>query len=281
MEPLPLSLKEKLFTTTMLLYGIVTASCGRNEPIEPEPLPRSDYQQIRDRYAALSYESGWPSLNDCDAALWAGLAATGYPVDLSLAFDEGKPYRRPSHDCYQQGNSHSTTSNDQITGLLWGIWVTQDKDLFSKFLKYAEDNDYVVGEPDTAIGSVILKPNVRALIGLMSWKFGLGSTAWGSIRIMYLHSDVDYVRHIQILQILLYGALTGYVTSTEANLLCRYKGDYLAEAACSLYNGDTNLRGLVGREPPTYVRGKDREAFELAHKLFTIGVINGFSQENH
>ena len=129
MEPLPLSLKEKLFTTTMLLYGIVTASCGRNEPIEPEPLPRSDYQQIRDRYAALSYESGWPSLNDCDAALWAGLAATGYPVDLSLAFDEGKPYRRPSHDCYQQGNSHSTTSNDQITGLLWGIWVTQDKQI--------------------------------------------------------------------------------------------------------------------------------------------------------
>jgi len=255
-------------------------ACGSKEKLAPQA---DDLEILRSYYEDnLAKLKGIPSKTDCDGLLWAGLAkAGGVELDLdAFQSDSGELHRRPSKDCYETGDSRSSVSNDMIVGWAWGVYYSKDAKALEKFLQFAEDNKMIVGKPKNGVGEVLVKPNVQGLLGRLSYHLKLGSRPYGGIRLPYQESNKDYVKHIQTLMIALDGELSDKMPELDIKLVCKYakedKDDYLMAAVCSVYNGGiTDAINLLIEEPepPSYVRGDQKERYRLAHWLFTANYL--------
>lgn len=290
---------------------VLMVGCApKAEPAKQKQAQFSDLRQAYDaRLAAITWPDGWPSKIDCDALLWAGLAsAAGVDVDLSLAeYEPGKMHRRPPPPCFENGEdkgSKSTISQDMLTGYLWAIWRSRDRDAAERLASYGEANAWVMGEGLKS--RTIMRTNLQGILGRMLYQMsrGFDDRLYRRWFMAYLPVSEDYEQHIQAHGIILNAEIDEYLRvnnmdATKADpdhgasfaLLDVSAGNFnrlksLAEASPSdplfhaglgIYTGDMSpaIALLLDETnpPPTYVRGKDPAAYAESYWLFTANLV--------
>lgn len=271
---------------------------------ESEPSAPSDVETLKTRFAEkkAAYElatngaSGWPSVDDCDATLWAGLVcAAGAPVAIELAeLEPGVVHRRPERACWtaEAGDvgSKSTVSNDMLLGYLWCGWRAGNLLAMQRLADYGEAHNWVMGEPFPEMASrVVLKPNQIGILGRIIYALSNGDDDRGyrDLPAVYAPGVEDYELHLQTVGILLGGETTEL--AREQGLLDingeslkrlednakKYPDDALVQAALGVYTGDFNAATKLlldpGYEYPTYVRGA--ELYKDVHWLFAASLV--------
>jgi len=248
--------------------------------------------------------TGWPSKDDCDGLLWAGLlAASGIDVDLSLAEDLPGHWQRRPLPCWtpEAGDvgSKSTISSDMVTGLLWSAWRAKDLALLQRFAALGEAHEervagvrlgWIVGEPYPAEASrVVIRQNLYGLVGRMIYQLSEGKDdrSYRHESTIYFDVKEDYARHIQTLGILLQGEVRG--DSHGFNVVSVYEdelerlhankntdpNDALFQTSVAIYGGDYSEAYRLLMDDayvhPTYVRGA--EIYKLVHWLFAAELV--------
>lgn len=301
----------------ILLTFLLLTACGTVERHEAKDVEPS--AQLADLYALRLQEyidltadrAGWASDTDCDSLIWSGLAcAGGAPVAISKAeYAPGYIHRRPAPSCFTgvDAGSKSTVSNDQMLGYLWCAWSNKDAGAFERLADYGEDRDWVMGEPVTEPGDVVLKPNQIGMTGRALYVLSNGSDDRYYRRLFrYYHPvEADYERHLQAIGIALQGEITAALEAGSLDATVHPQSDdgpaqaslalldingemmkrledltksepenALFHVALGTYTGDMT-RGvelLLGDPPrPTYVRSKGGladDAFARAEWLF-------------
>ena len=268
----------------IILLCLILAGCGLQRKNEPKPDPMTPEEQLREDYHARldSIDWGIPSRLGCDGALWSGVAASG-GVDLDLTEHEypeaGQIQRRPDYPCWPDdldGNgapdSRSTVSSDMIIGILLGAYYQGDSDLPERIFRYGSNNDWFMGEPSSALGEVVLKPNVQIVLNIMVH----GSSGTPTV---YLPVTEDYQHHIQALLIHLEGLVAGRISDNALGALKSHPNafpdDYLFHAILGQYTGSqakSMALLLGGINPSSYVRGAQPERYALANWLLAARI---------
>lgn len=299
---------------SILAILAVLVSCSKATE-KPKAGPLSKIEELRSAYEKkkdeakekFDKETGWPSKEDCDGTLWAGLArAAGVDsVAISLAdYGNGKIHRRPGKPCWEGGKdlgSKSTVSRDMLLGYFWGQWAARDFAKLRDVAQYGEHHNWVMGEPfPEEAGRVLMTGNLIGLLGRLLKKDGTDKI-YRKIQPLHSKSDTDYVRHLTVLFILLDGearegeryewdaqvrmtyppeVTTMDVKPSEKELLRWHAekdpNDALFGVAFHLYeDGDFNKVAdqLLDENfvYPTYVRG--HENYKIVHWLFVANQI--------
>lgn len=255
-------------------------------------------EQLRGKYnerlaeakKSFDQENGWPSKDDCDGTLWAGLArAAGVDtVNLEAAeYNSGELHRTPSPDhCFAEGTT--SVSRDMVLGYAYGSIRSGDGDAIKRLLKYGESHNWIMGEPGDAIGEVLLTGNLIGLLGRATCELNGYCPVYKNIQPVHSKSEKDYVRHLTVLFILLDGEVNsplianvvGNITSNEKEVLQWHadqdRNDLLFQTANHLYtDGDFNeiADKLLAENSyiPSYVRGNAN--YPLVHWLFVTKLI--------
>lgn len=209
-----------------LLFLIFVVACsGKLHEAKSSSDPRT--LQLEGRVKAkksaplLDSETGWPSVVDCDATLWAGLARMSslevVRLELAVAYN-GRVQRRPGEPCWneQDGDvgSKSECSNDMILGYMGGMWRAGNLAALQKLADYGEKNKWVMCEPFPEMASrVVLKTNQIGLLGRMIYALSNGrdDRVYRRLFAKYVAVVEDYEKHIQALGILLQGEVDEYL----------------------------------------------------------------------
>lgn len=295
----------------LLLVIVLFFSCSAKDVTEKaQPSEKLGALRIayREKMSNVKFdkETGWPSVKDCDALLWAGLArAAGAELRLELAeYSSGELHRRPRPPCWENGEdkgSKSTISRDMILGWLWAKWRDKDIAALARFQNRAEAKNWVVGQPyPERAGEVLLTGNLIGLLGRTTCEVFQNCPIYRKIEPIHSKSSVDYVQHLTVLFILLNGEVWGKNTveygvvrsnfppeisqtdikeSEKKILEWHYeqnKNDALFSAAWHLYedgNFDEPIDLLLSSvyTYPTYVRGDDN--YRDVHWLFVARLI--------
>lgn len=295
-----------LYLVFTLLFWTACGYFTTKKPAEPKQTRFAELQaRFDDRLASTDFgETGWPSPEDCDGLLWAGMAkAAGLQVDLHLAeYEAGRWHRRPPPACWdgEDKGSKSTISNDMLIGLLWGLWRDRDTAALTRLANFTQANDFVMGEPFPEMASrVIMKPNVALLLGraLYSTTHGQDDRPWRKFPPVFLPVTQDYEGHLQALAIALLGEINeslarqsldatysqnlldiNQAALTRLQALAEAEPDNpLYNAVIGIYTGDFSkaISLLLDDETPlpTYVRGKDPLAYGRVEWLFAARLI--------
>jgi hypothetical protein len=270
------------------------SACGARPKRHDQPSPPPPAVEVlRATFAArvqVDWEDGWPSKVDCDGTLWAGLAcAAGVPVAIQLAeYEPGQVHRRPAPSCWDGGDrgARATTSQDMLTGYMLCAWRRRDLAALQRLADYGERHDWVMGAPASATERVVLRRNLRGLLGRMILVLSGGKDRRGyrALAPIYLPVVEDYERHIQVLGIQMQGEVDAETplaelrdTGIEEHMYQRLKtmaeeapADALFQGAYHEYSdGDmaapTALLLDDATPTPTYVRGAD--TYKLVHWL--------------
>lgn len=254
---------------------------------------------LRELAAASDPATGWPSTEDCDATLWAGLAAAaGGPVHLEAAEHEpGVIHRRPARPCWTVADgdvgSRSTVSRDMLTGYLWGVWRAGALPAAVRLADYGQAHAWVMGLPESRPFEVELGQNLRGLLCRMIERLSHGGDA-RACRLeaaVYLPVGKDFEHHLQVLGIALGGEVDVGVPAASPGLrlldvngqmLARLKeaasddpDDALFQAALGVYTGDYDRALALLGDPayvcPSYVRGAP--TYCLVHKAFAAALV--------
>jgi hypothetical protein len=206
---------------------IFLMSCGHGKnPEDPTTSPLAEVKAKYERYLSLvktvsDPKTGFIAVETCDSLLFTALtSAGGYGVDIKVARDEeGRWWRRPGKDCGPQWqNAKSTISRDMLLGVLWGGWVKRDLAMVESLFRYAVRHNLVMGDGD--IGATLMNPNIMRTIAEMisalggpdHKEFKLLPYAWGE-------AATNFRGHLQVLHIVLKGAVTGSVSDGELQIL--------------------------------------------------------------
>lgn len=275
-----------------LLATISLFSCGeKHKDVEPQELHRID--SLKARYAdglekaskSWDQETGWPSATDCDGTLWAGLAKAGgvRTVNLQLAKQEdGRIHRRPKNPCFKDGidlGSKSTISKDMLLGYVYGMFKSGNKGELEYLFNYGTEHRWVMGDPASEIGRVVLTPNGIATLCLAIKNLGGSDKTECHLPTSFGTGSADYEQHLAVLGIALWGEINGSVPNdaykTLEALVAASPKDALFQAVNAAYH-DGNYSSAVsllldGYVYPTYVRGS--EHYQEVHWLFTAHYI--------
>lgn len=259
-------------------------TCGKNKKRNPIEAMSDRLQFLQQRLITEIGETDWLT-NDCDGLLWNSLALYGgVRLDLFQAeYSPGKWHRRPPPACWdgQDNGSKSTTSNDQLTGLLLALWHLQDIEAMNRLYDYGKANDWVMGEPyPEQIARVVLRPNGRYLLARMIQNISGVKKEELILPNIYLPVSKDFEYHLQSLGIYLSGELNNQINDQMLKRLRenieKYPFDALFHAVLGLYEGQHTIRAMeLLLDPnyvlPSYVRGDS--IYEKIHKLFVIRII--------
>lgn len=262
---------------------VLLLSCGR----EKEKVTTVTHSELEQRYeqkleefrlASLDHVAGWPSDEDCDGALWAGIArAAGATwVDISAALQpDGRPTRRPYRDCSFPDESKATTSNDMITGIILGLQAVGDLDSAILLYQYGENNSWVMGYPPEMISRVILRPNGITLLSRVIYQLSDGSRDYAVrlLPMLYGPTAGDYQDHLTLLSRLASqrsGQSSDIIEVVESAIATANPLDALAQAVAGNLTQAALL--LLNKEykAPSYVRGHHN--YELVHWLLAARV---------
>lgn len=249
-----------------------------------------ELSQLREKYAAIYSEveasldpdTGWPSINDCDSTLFAGLACSvGLPVKIELAeYTPGEIHRRPGRACWtpEQGDvgSRSTISRDMLTGYMACLVHRKDLPALQRLADYGEKSDWIMGQPAHLVSRVLLTGNGIGILGRAIYELSNGSDDRYYRRTGYLFPSVqlDFEKHLQVQGILLQDRIDDSYNLTRINseMLDRLienaaamPNDALFSAALGRFTGDQagTLEILLRdqNECPTYARGEKPEVY--------------------
>lgn len=290
----------------LLLTIFLLTSCGAKS-VEPTTIEKNqELQSLYDSKVKQAKDSwdqstGWPSKDDCDGTLWAGLAyAAGIDtVQLSLAeYSEGEIHRRPSPSCWdgEDRGSPTTVSRDMLNGYMWGMWRAGNLDALRRLARYGETHLWKMGIP-LDDGRVILTGNGIGLLGRMIKKLDGPDKIYRHIQPIFTQVDNDYEQHQLALGILLDGEVDQPVQPELLPVNYEYPGRYqgiskgsaellqwlvdqnpddaLFQAGNATYSGnyDKAIELLLSQDYkcPSYVRGS--ENYCLVHWLFAAKLV--------
>lgn len=230
--------------------------------------------------SSLDQDTGWPSMNDCDATLFAGLACSiGFPVKIELAeYTPGEIHRRPYKACWNETvgdvGSESTISRDMLTGYTACLWKSGDLEGLKRLANYGEKNAWIMGKPKILLSRVLLGTNLTGALGRAIYKLSDGDSdrAYRHLPTVYPPVSKDYERHIQVQGILLQDSVDdNNLMSIDDEMLARLKenalafpDDQLFAAALGRFTGDQNKTvDLLLADTPcsSYVRGEKPELY--------------------
>ncbi len=264
-----------------MVISFTSVACGSEVPAGPILLNELE-EMYRSKLVHLREETekniaGWPADNECDGALWAGVArAAGADwVDVSASLrPDGRPTRKPLRDCLTPDESATTTSNDMITGIILGLQESKDTDSVLRLYQYGEQHDWIMGTPEWYISRVLLRPNGVTLMARILYKLSGGERDY-SIRLMpviYGPVDGDYEGHLLLLSRIIEKKAGGsqYGMEIAETLFAKaHPGDALAQAVA----GNYQLAALLltnDYKSPSYVRGDD--IYHTVHWLLAAKV---------
>lgn len=254
-----------------LLFVVLSLGCGTKHKTDKiDELKRAYSVKLID-FAS----PGWPSTEDNDGSLWAGLAArAGLNVHVVAALQGGRVTRRPFKDSIVPQESASSFSNDMILGVVSGLHAQRNLGALQSIFGYGKANGWVMGYPTFMVGRVVLKPNNIALLARAIKQLGGPDHQERLIPLVYVPlQDMDYPTHLQLVSILLARDLG--IDSVFSELVvqetCSYnEQDALAMAVCGRHDIAADL--LLGDyQYPTYVRGHLN--YQRVHWLLAAKII--------
>lgn len=231
------------------------------------------------RTASLTHIAGWPSDEDCDGALWAGIArlAGADWVDISAAVQpDGRPTRRPFSDCGPHdlgynGGSATTVSNDMITGIIAGMYASGSADTYTakRLWDYGYSHSWIMGEPNYYVSRVVLRPNGITMLARLLYYTSQGRIDYAARfgPILYGPATEDFEGHLMILGRYLQSKLGGpqYGMQVTEIVASHYRpNDAFSQAVAG--NSAKAARLLLSHyKSPSYVRG--HPSYHLVHWL--------------
>lgn len=268
----------------LFLVMSFTLSCGQVERVFLSPILKdqleAEYKDKLEELRRLSegHIAGWPSDEDCDGALWAGVArAAGADwVDVSAALrPNGRPTRRPNRDCMYPEESKTTTSNDMITGIILGLLSARDVTSLHRLWQYGDENNWIMGYPRDYVSRVLLRPNGITLLARALFHLSGGKRDYAARLAPMLYGPVqkDYEGHLLYLSRYMEQQIGGFQYGMEvAETIAAFRNtdDALAQAVAGHYNLAAILL-LNDYKTPSYVRGHD--SYKLVHWLFAARII--------
>ena len=227
-------------------------------------------QELRE--ATSSHAGGWPSDEDCDAALWAGVArAAGADwIDMTAAIQaNGRPTRKPYIDCETPLQSRTTTSNDMMTGIMLGNFVAGNKDALKSLWDYGYAHSWIMGYPEWYVARVLLRPNGISLLARSLYILSDGDLDYAMrlSPVVYGPVSADFEYHLALLSRYLQKLTDGpqYGTEVVEGIISQVQPlDALAHAVVGNKEAAAGLL-LSDYESPTYVRGHPN--YHLCHWL--------------
>ena len=261
-----------LFTSILFLFGC--SVFDKNESKPDDSIDTSDllinYDTLyKDVLLGLDPVTGWPSINDCDATLFSGLACSlNMPVKIEYAeYSPGEIHRRPYKSCWTEKDgdvgSKTTISRDMLTGYIACGLARNDKPGMERLFEYGKKNEWIMGKPRFFVSRVLLGNNLTGTLARFLDKEG-----FKHLPTVYPQVFQDYERHIQVQGILNEYKVSGSISD---QMLDRLKDNALAEpldplfsAAYNLFTGnqkDTVGLLLGGSKCPTYARGENPEVY--------------------
>lgn len=269
-----------LSSSLCLVFLCSLSSCSQKTDAKLESETLENLYQAK--LASISWEDGWPTKQDCDGTLWAGLAClSGVDVKLSLAeHSPGHLERRPERSCYP-ADSKSTISRDMLTGYIGCAYKKKDLAALERLADYGEGHNWQMGEPASAVGDVYLDTNLQGILARFAMALGGRERANWRSEFVPVPVTPDYARHVQMIQIYLHGLEHGSITALAMEVLKNNvrsdEDDAFFQALKGRYTGDfdkfTELVSNPNYTYPSYVRGA--EQYKDVHLLFALAVALG------
>lgn len=185
-------------------------------------------EELADTYAGLQ-ATGWTDTDQCDALLFNSLrGAAGVPLPIWEAEDKSTPgrwYRRPTYlpECYASGGANSTISRDMLLGLFWYAWSTGDRGIVGSLWEYGSSRNWFMGDGDSGGLGTVLNSNMISLLARLCTHLGAECSGnpgeWAKVPLTFSGVPEGYVRHLEVLQILLLGELEGQIPGYLADRL--------------------------------------------------------------
>ena len=256
----------------LLLLAPLLSDCARlrhkNPPVDPIETSGQEatlgdihdkrlvYQNVIDTLASVQH--GWIATS-CDALLFSSLyGATKDPGDASFDVDQAKGkspglwLRRPLDEglCYDSSKtgpqpSASSISKDMLLGLTYYAWRSKRVDIVKDIVSYGESHNWIMGEPSSEVGRVVLTPSLAGLVYQVLFKLSGIDHPGRHLPDVYPSGVTGYQAHLQVTSILLRGEVSDE-TGISDEMLARLKehafvnpkNPYYA-AALAVYTGDT------------------------------------------
>lgn len=270
----------RLLPLLLLLTACGSTESHKAKDVAPSDQLRALYAERLDEYNTLTASrAGWASDTDCDSLLWSSLAcAGGAPVAISNAeYEPGVLHRRPAPSCFTgvDVGSKSTVSNDQLLGYMTCAWSNENLGAFQRLASRGESSDWIMGEPVTEPGDVILKPNQIGMLGRAIYVLSSGADDRYYRRLFRLYAPVekDYERHLQAIGIALQGEITAALDAGSLDATVEPQtDDGPTQGSLSLLdiNGEmlARLQDLVNVEPSNAL-------FHVTHGTYTGDMTRG------
>lgn len=262
-----------------LFFLVSVTNCRNDLPPEKKQSLEVKYQEKLEelRENTKTHAGGWPSDEDCDGALWAGVArAAGADwIDMAASIQEnGRPTRRPYIDCETPLQSRTTTSNDMMMGIMLGNFVAGNLHQLKTMWDYGTIHSWIMGYPEWYIARVLLRPNGISLLARTIYTLSNGETDYAMrfSPVLYGPTSADYETHLALLSRYLqkltggpqYGTDYVEVIVSQATPL-----DALAQALAGNKEGASDLL-LSDYVSPSYVRGHPN--YHIVHWLLAAHI---------
>jgi hypothetical protein len=267
----------------LLILLTLLISCGKKEETKPtkDSLDQLSalFQQKTLEYIEVtkSHQANWPDDNECDGALWAGLAKrAGQSLSLKAALQEdGRPTRKPFIDCIVPTESKATTSNDMISGLILGFLYAKDFSSLKGMYNYGNSNKWIMGFPKEFVSRVYLRTNGQSLIARSIYALSKEDLPQRNFPLVYTPiADNDYPSHLQFIGMLIAKDLGDLSYSNELIVqeTCQSnKEDAFANFICGDKAKATDLLLNPDYVYPPYVRGDQN--YKLVHWLLAAKLV--------
>jgi len=279
--------KMKLLPILFLLLTSCSYFEKNEEKEHGDELPQELFETFQtmhlDVESGLDPVTGWPSINDCDSTLFAGLACSlNMPVKIEYAeYSPGEIHRRPYKACWNEKEgdvgSKTTISRDMLTGYIACALARNDKPAMERLFEYGKRNEWIMGKPRFFVSRVLLTPNMIGTLGRF-----LNKEGYKQLPTSYSPVTEDYERHIQVQGILNEYKVSGSISDSMLDRLKANKEaeplDPLFSAAYGLFSGDqketVNLLMETGK-CPTYARGEKPEVYCKLNWLQAASIVMG------
>ncbi len=209
----------------LVLLLLFLSSCGRHDSQDVDSNDLSLLTDIVNVYKLQANQvetvEGWIQPEDCDSALFNGLASMALPnINLKAAqVAAGQWHRRPAvlGNCYPN-ESKSEISRDMMVGIIWSIWRRRDLQAADDLLQYGRSNLWRMGEGQVQDTQEV--PNFMRLLAEVIYQLGGSNYAERSLApSLEVAGGTDYQRHLQVMFIALKGEVYGSLSEHDVSVL--------------------------------------------------------------
>jgi hypothetical protein len=213
-----------------LLPLLLTASCGLAPRVgQPTSVPTSSDLATRaalyaDLASSVLDPSGFVDVARCDSTTYTGLlGSSGVDVDLLAAErSPGEWLRRPATypECWAAGESRSTISRDALLSVMFFAWTHDDLATLERLWGYGAGHGWRMGRGRLAGADTLANPTFVALLAHSIYALGGRPPAWAlAIPPTWNAGAVGFERHLQTVQFVLWGEVTGSIPAGAAELI--------------------------------------------------------------